>query len=530
MDAEQASLATDTGLTDTGEMIRLARRAALQYRASFEGTEPDSVRLPEAAVDELAQSLACTARQEVRQIVLFASSRRPASLARGVWQQAAAQCSFLRYYVVPSGADAARAVDREIAEDRRYGLASVAIPVHSLTDLTEQPISDAWLIDNQVAVRQEQAAEGPATWLVSRQTPEVNRVNSLVRLVDRYQRATSAGSRTALVGPQLTDRLLRSARLLYNVAPMSCTDGFVGDNCVWYHRVWQYLRLFDMVSSPTWHAPFYQQALRKALSAQDRPRVLITGAADYTTLAFVLDAAHELGREVEVHVLDKCQTPLLACRWYADQCTAAGQTGALVRTHQVDLTNKWALRREPDLRDFDVIVADAFLTRFPPERAVQVLHSWRDLLRPGGQVVTTIRLHPQDQWRSPEAVSTVDSGAEDADGYLPADPVDVFERRLRQRAGAWRRLLPVEIKDLAGAARTYARSMTSHNLGGSEEITGTFRRAGFTVQISDSHHVAGELRPTNYLQVLAGREPGRWRRLSRLGRRWRGAATIRVSA
>jgi len=159
-----------------------------------------------------------------------------------------------------------------------------------------------------------------------------------------------------------------------------------------------------------------------------------------------------------------------------------------------------------------------------------VLDRWRELLRPGGQVVTTIRLHPQDQWRSPGQVSRVDGRPEDVDGYLLADPVDAFERRLRQRAGAWRRLLPVEVKDLARAGRTYARSMTSHDLGGSEEITGIFRRAGFIVQKSDSQEVPGELRPTNYLQVLAERDAG-WRsRLSRLGRRWRQAVTIRMSA
>ena len=48
-------------------------------------------------------------------------------------------------------------------------------------------------------------------------------------------------------------------------------------------------------------------------------RVLISGAADYSILAYVLWACRENGLDAEVTVLDRCDTPLLLNTWYAEQ-------------------------------------------------------------------------------------------------------------------------------------------------------------------------------------------------------------------
>ncbi|MEV6813378.1 class I SAM-dependent methyltransferase [Micromonospora sp. NPDC051296] len=482
------------------ELIERARRANLFFRASYEGTDTQSVRLPGAAVDELIQGLASGVHSELCQIVPYSTASRPTDLfTRAVFRQLAQRATVRRMYLVPGEDVSGSDIDRQLAEDRANDLHPVKVPVRldGKTALggktTQVPMTDMWLIDRQVVVRQEVGRDGLASWVVSRHSEDVERAWSL--WTDLMSRVPVAGEdQRRRPGPELTRSLLQSASMLYAMAPMSCGPSHQDSvNCSWYHAAWQYLRLFDMVSSPQWHAQFYTERLVEAVRRGAR-RVLISGTADYTTLAFVLDAIRsatgDLPEQLDVHVVDKCQTPLLACHWYAKQL------GTEVHVHKADITCPDAVRRLVDGGPFDLVVADAFLTRFDRADAATVIDSWSDLLRPGGTVVTTVRLHEGNEWPSSDE-------AQD-DRHRVTDLVDDFELRFRERAASWRGLLSVQLEELSAAVRRYAARMESHDLGDAEEIRTAFGRSGFTLLSGfEVEGVEGELVRTKYLRLCA---------------------------
>lgn len=264
------------------------------------------------------------------------------------------------------------------------------------------------------------------------------------------------------------------------LASMLCPRGGpVPDDCSWYHGTWQYLRLLDMVSSPTRHSAFYQRTLG-ALAAAGGSRILITGAADYSILAHVLSAFGQGGTSCDVTVIDVCETPLELCRQYA------GLAGATVRTVASDL-----LLADP-AEPFDGIVTDAFLTRFPPAMRPLVVASWRQRLRPGGLVVTTVRLDPE---RNGAAV------------VASRDEVVAFGARARRRSGHLNGGLGLPADQLVSRAETYARRMSSHPLRSSGELVAVLENAGFLIQSMEVADVPGEMGPATYARVVASAGP-----------------------
>ncbi|MEG3633921.1 class I SAM-dependent methyltransferase [Micromonospora palythoicola] len=475
----------------SADLIERARRANLFFRASYEGTDPQSVRLPGAAVDELIQSLASGVHQELCQIVPYSAVSRPAELfSRAVFQQLARHATIRRMYLVPGEDVGGTEVDRQVDEDRQHHLHPVKVALSIGGETLQVPMADMWLIDRQVVVRQEVGRDGVTSWVVSRHSEDVERASLLWEALMR--RVPASAQRARPPGPALTHSLIQSAKMLYAMAPMSCGPSHQDStNCSWYHSAWQYLRLFDMVSSPQWHAEFYHRRLVEAIRGGTR-RILISGTADYTTLAFVLDAMRSttgtLSDQLDVHVVDKCQTPLLACQWYARQA------GTEVLLHKADITCPDTVRRLTAEGGFDMVVADAFLTRFDRAAAATVIDNWSALLRPGGQVVTTVRLHPGNEW------PTVD---EQDDRHQVSDLVDDFELRFRQRALGWRGLLQVQLEELSAAVREYASRMESHDLGDADDVRKAFGGRGFTLAETDIGEVEGELVRTKYLRLCA---------------------------
>ncbi|MGW0505348.1 class I SAM-dependent methyltransferase [Micromonospora sp. NPDC003241] len=484
--------APERGVTPA-ELIERARRANLFFRASYEGTDTKRVRLPGAAIDELIQGLASGVHRELCQIVPYSAVGRPADLfSRAVFRQLAQRAVVRRMYLVPGEDVGSGDVDRQVDEDRANELHPVKVPVRISGEAVQVPMTDMWLIDRQVVVRQEVGGDGVVSWVVSQDTEDVQRASLLwEELMRRVPTADEAPHRPP--GPELTRSLLKTASMLYAMAPMSCGPSHQDKkNCSWYHSAWQYLRLFDMVSSPQWHAEFYHRQLAEAVRAGAR-RVLISGTADYTTLAYVLHAIRSTDgprlADFEVHVVDKCQTPLLACHWYATQ------VGADVQVHKADITRQDDVRRLVDGGLFDLVVADAFLTRFARDAAATVIGSWSELLRPGGSVVTTVRLHHGNSWP--------DSDQEMDDRHRVSDLVDDFELRFRERAASWRGLLSVHLEELSAAVRQYATRMESYDLGDADEIRTAFGRGGFTLSDAGVGDVYGELVRTKYLRVCA---------------------------
>jgi len=486
-------------------LIDRARRAGVLHRVAFEGTDPHSVRVPEGAVDELVQSLSNMVNACVAQIVPFAPQGRSSSaFSRRLWRNMAQSIPIERYYLVPSGEENRRQAQLQVDEDEAHHLHSVHLPVVAdWSSVRPVPMTTLWLIDNEVVVRQEQGGPDTGSWLVTSRPSEVTRALGLIEALRTRVGTTRPTSRP--FGPDITQWLLESAKKMADAAQLCCNGSAYIDseNCEWYHGSWQYLRALDMVSSPTWHADFYAEKLRSAIHEHGARRILISGAADWTTLSFVLDAARmpsgELVDGLAVQVVDLCATPLMACNWFARRW---GVPRGIVTTHQADVTHEGDLRQRGVSADepFDVIVADAFLTRFEPPRVHKVLRNWYKLLSPDGIVVTTVRMHSSNRYPDPESFDT-----ESRDSYRVTNPVDDFELRLRERAAIWQDMLSIDLEDLARRGRQYAKRIVSHDLGGIDHIVATLKDHGFREIHHGTARVQGELVSTKYVRIAARR-------------------------
>lgn len=499
-------------MDDGRALLTVAREARSSHQHVFEGPAKDVVRLPEGAAAELIKAVARTVRHSVRQLIPFSSFGTESNFSHQVWRTVAAPgVAVERLYVVPPGGDPADMVDKLITADVKAGARSRRLDLGTSRETSpwrlaaDIPLTEVWLLDDCAVVRRELSDHGPPVWVMSTRDTDVRRARTMWRLWD-----TPAGAHPT-PDIDLTEPLLESAQMIRAMAPMSCTRDHVDrTSCSWYHGTWQYLRLFDMVSSPSWHSAFYRKSLADALDGDGPRRVLITGAADYSVLAYVIAAARAVGKLdrdgataldptgkplLTTHVLDLCPTPLNACRWYSDRF------GLAVVLHEADiLENRSTLVPKvcgdaPPEQRFDLIATDAFLTRFARDDLGQVLENWKALLRPGGRIVTTVRLHPREEPRPVGAVSGV-----------PQDMLR-FTLRLRERGLALATTIGLELEDLLEAARRYTLKMTSTNVGDVREIVELVQRHGFTV-VTDGNgepetgSVEGELAPATYLRLV----------------------------
>jgi SAM-dependent methyltransferase len=479
-------------------LLESARRARLIYRSALDGTDQQSVRVPGRANDELLNRIAAQVEQKLCQIVAFDSVKPEQDrFAQVVLRRLiAGKRKVQRLYLVPSGQVDDPSLQQQVKRDQELGCESAVLPVGPLADI---PMDDVWLIDKSAVVRNDPAPSGSDAWIVSTRPAEVNETCDFWDELWQRRRDPAESVMTQYP-PDLTARLLVSAPMIRQVSSMLCRGGHVGVDegpCDWYHGYWQYLRLFNMVSSPSWHPRFYHDQLQRQIYTEQARRILITGCADYSTLAFVLASLNEhggRGLDVATHVMDLCPTSLAACTWYAKQVNAQGVT-----THEGDITDQRrvvdTLRAGPGGTPLDLVIADAFLTRFNRGEADKVLRSWHALLRPGGVVMTTIRLHPRNR----DSFTTDDR----AGGSGISDPIANFQLRLRRRAEPWRRFLDIDIDDLCEAARQYALRMISNDMGDEQEIVEMFQRNNFDVEYRNVADVEGELVRTSYLQVVA---------------------------
>ncbi len=186
--------------------------------------------------------------------------------------------------------------------------------------------------------------------------------------------------------PHLAEPLTQSAAWVAAIAEWTCVRNG-GLSCSWYHGTWQYLRLLDLVSTPSWHA-----SLRKAMAAQSAHRtglrVLVSGCADYAMYALVHS---QLGGSGRITVLDTCPTPLVGVSWYARKA------GAPVPELIVADATKHC---RPGY--YDLVVSDSFPPRFSENKLHSLLRTWYESLSPGGAVITTVRLHSEGADANPQ--------------------------------------------------------------------------------------------------------------------------------
>ena len=250
------------------------------------------------------------------------------------------------------------------------------------------------------------------------------------------------------------------------MAPKLCQkDAATGEDCSWCHGIWQYLRLMGLAAAPEHHADFYRRALEAVAGGNGAPpRVLVSGAADYSMLAHVLAIYRERRIEPEVTVVDACDTPLFLNRWYAERASA-----------NVECSRCDILDYAGDA-PFDAVCTHSFLVQFSPEQRIRLLAKWRQLLRPGGAVVTVTRVRAA-------------AGAERI-GFSP-EQAAAFRATVLRQAEAMRASLRVDPAELAREAEIYMSGQRPWPVRSREEIQKLFEDGGFSVdELSDAPRAA----------------------------------------
>lgn len=267
----------------------------------------------------------------------------------------------------------------------------------------------------------------------------------------------------------LEKSLKESANMMYELAYKHCHNGIMDENCVWYHSMWQYLRMLDVVSSPTWHHDFYLRQLSMAIKDKENNNILISGTADYSVLAYIIYCIKSKKAQANIYVLDTCRTPLEACKWFANK-----------EGIEINLINENILSYSQD-NFFDVICTDAFLTRFSNTDANLVIDKWYHLLKNDGKVITTIRIHEK----------TTDNNS---------NKIDAFLDKIKNKYDYYKDSISLTYDELIEKARFYATNMKSNNIGNENKIIKKFAKYNVDYQVKI---VVGELSETKYIELVA---------------------------
>jgi len=256
--------------------------------------------------------------------------------------------------------------------------------------------------------------------------------------------------------PQAEEPLEESAPLAWRLAPELCRkDPATGESCAWFHALWQVLRLLGLNTTPEHHAVFFRGALRLLPQRTDRPAVLISGTADYSLLARLLPSLRGSGRDPAVTVLDRCETPLMLNRWYAQRASYG------IATRCSDIL------AYGDGDRFDGVFTHSFIGQFAPDQRQALMAAWHRLLRPDGLVATVNRIRPE--------ASTGRTG-------FSAQQASALVETLRREGGKLAASLGTAPEALAEMAARYAARMGAWPIRTETELRGIFERNGFQVE------------------------------------------------
>ena len=254
----------------------------------------------------------------------------------------------------------------------------------------------------------------------------------------------------------VAEPLLQSAPLAWSRAPQLCfKNPATGESCAWIHGFWQYLRLLGLASTPSLHSQFFMDALASRAFQGDSPKVLISGAADYAMLDVVHRAQQARDIRTEITVVDRCETPLMLNHWFAER------SGIAITTQHRDILDY------TDTRAFDAVCTHSFLSELTPTVWPQVLGKWRQLLRPGGVVITINRLR-------------ADAGSE-ARGFTPEQGA-AFRNAVMDRARSLVGTVNADPLELAAATEAYVARRRTHAPRSREQLAELFEKAGFEVE------------------------------------------------
>jgi hypothetical protein len=183
----------------------------------------------------------------------------------------------------------------------------------------------------------------------------------------------------------------------------------------------------------------------------------VSATADYSMLAHLKCAYDTEHRPLDVTVLDRCETPLLLNRWYADR-------------YGVRLTTQCSDALSYDGNNpYDLICTHSFFGRVDPDSRRRLIGRWHRLLRSGGVVVTTQRVHPGGRNRSRD-----DTEAE----------ADDLRRRVMAAARGHPEL-GLDPDELGQAAYDDAIRRVRYVIRAVSEITDLFTAEGFHIELAD---------------------------------------------
>jgi serine/threonine protein kinase/SAM-dependent methyltransferase len=277
--------------------------------------------------------------------------------------------------------------------------------------------------------------------------------------------------------PTLLD-LSDSAPVMKGLADRLCKGSYLDHgSCVWYHGSWQYLRLLDLVSTPDWHNDFYRGSISRLFAGRKQISILISGLADYGMLSHVLDGCRAARTEPRILVIDSCETPLEICEYYVQKHPSSPK----IETKKADVISF----RFPH-EHFDLIVTDAFLTRFTISDRATVVSNWKQALRPKGAILTTIRID-KNHHKYPVVTTRKD--------------VRSFKERAWSTAIERAGLLLSELADerVKQMAEQYATKIISYPFETEQEIRELFRDFDLDLRIVNTK---GELRLVRYAEVV----------------------------
>ena len=248
-----------------------------------------------------------------------------------------------------------------------------------------------------------------------------------------------------------------SAGIAWRIAPDRCFAGDrANDSCAAYHRIWQYLQMLGTTNSMRNDTAFLVAQFRKLRAEGRFDRVLISGTADYGTLARVFWADELDDERAEITVIDRCPTTIELNRWYAERC---GRTIVTAVADALDYRDRGT---------FDAITTHSFLGWFSPEDRVRLLDRWARLLKPGGTIITNKRIRGGDDG------GLINRFSEDA--------VSAFSETTYRRALDCAKSLAASPAELKEAAANYARSYARYQLCSEQELRDLFEHAGFSIR------------------------------------------------
>ncbi len=168
--------------------------------------------------------------------------------------------------------------------------------------------------------------------------------------------------------------------------------------CVEYHQTWSMVRLLQLGSALPAGIDFFRRELG-SLARAGKTRVLVSGGADTGVTAMVAHSYLALGVQPHITFVDRCETPCEQNRMLLRELGIAGEVRCMDAT-------------QIDGGPFDVIVWHSFLHFFDGAQRALLLGAWGRALAPGGALVMSTPLAPND-----------------AEWTRIADPASIEERR-----------------------------------------------------------------------------------------------------